>query len=379
MSGGHREVLLIGSMPIRPAANVFETVAAHLGARAPRIPDGETMGWLRAVWKSHAENPDLEPYGSTRLNGESDMPVPLYRLRAGRTARQIKLGPYGYGENARSAYEAFRRLKDEGKVPASTRYQVTLPGPGTTAYVIQMDAADLLPLAREALLRESEAVMREVPADELCIQLDVAMEAEHEEYLRRPQDFDTPVQKVFHWTHDQMAESVAWLADRIPPAVELGFHICSIWHHWPKGGQDNAVLVETANALSARISRPISYIQIPIIPEHDAPAHYAPFKTLKLHPETRLNLGLINLCDGVEGAKRRMALAKGAVAEFGVSFYCGLGMPPVDPLSRYNIPEAQSATAPRKPAAGTQNPGLLRAMPETFDEVLELHRRISDL
>jgi len=49
---------------------------------------------------------------------------------------------------------------------------------------------------------------------DLALQLDVAMEAEHEEYLRRPDAFETPVQTVFHWTHAQMADSVAWLANR---------------------------------------------------------------------------------------------------------------------------------------------------------------------
>ena len=63
-----REVLLVGSVPLRPAAKVFETVAAHLGALAPRIPDGEMMGWLREVWASHARNPGLEPAG--KLKGQ---------------------------------------------------------------------------------------------------------------------------------------------------------------------------------------------------------------------------------------------------------------------------------------------------------------------
>jgi len=39
-----REVLLVGSVPLAPAAAVFETVAQHLGALAPRIPDGEQIG-----------------------------------------------------------------------------------------------------------------------------------------------------------------------------------------------------------------------------------------------------------------------------------------------------------------------------------------------
>ena len=172
-----------------------------------------------------------------------------------------------------------------------------------------MDAEVLLPIARAALWGEIEGILKAIPAEDLTIHLDVAMEAEKEEYVRRPQDFDTPIQTAFYWTHEQMADSVAWLANRVPVEVELGFHICSIWHHWPDSGQDNAVLVDTANGLSRRITRPIAYIHIPLIPEHDKPEDYAPFKQLALHPETKLILGLVNLADGLEAPRRDHACA----------------------------------------------------------------------
>jgi hypothetical protein len=90
------------------------------------------------------------------------------------------------------------------------------------------------------------------------------MEAEHEEYLRRRVPMELPIQEAFHWTQAHMADSVAWLANRIPPDVEL-------WHHYPEFGQDNAVLLDTANAVLGRMTRPVGYIHIPIIPEHDQP------------------------------------------------------------------------------------------------------------
>ena len=68
MSGQPREVLLVGSVPLRPAAKVFEAVGAHLGPLAPRIPDGEMMGWLREVWASHARNPARRKPRNGRAN-----------------------------------------------------------------------------------------------------------------------------------------------------------------------------------------------------------------------------------------------------------------------------------------------------------------------
>jgi len=373
-----RPVLLIGSVPLRPAAKVFETVVAHLGTLAPRIPDGEMMGWLRNVWRSHAENPALQQVAIAKLNGRATSGVPIYRPKPG--AGALKLGPYGYAENAAASYAEFKRLRDDGTIPPGTRMQVTIAGPGTTCFGIQVEPDVLLPIARAALSAEIEQILAAIPARDLTIHLDVAMEAEKEEYLRRPDAFDTPVQAAFYWTHEQMADSVASLANAIPADVELGFHICSIWHHWPDSGQDNAVLVDTANALSRRITRPIGYIHIPVIPEHDRAEHYAPFKALALHPETTLFLGLVNLADGLDGAKRRIALAETAVLDFGVAMFCGLGMPPVaggyEAQRRgLGLQAIKSATEGQAPA----HPGLRRATPETIGDVLDLHRQIAEL
>jgi hypothetical protein len=375
-----REVLLVGSVPLRPVSKVFETVARHLGDLAPRIPDGEMMGWLRNIWRSHAENPALQQVGIAKLNGRATVGCPIYRLKDGLPPEALKLGPYGYVANAVASYAEFRKLRDSGKIPAGTRMQVTLPGPGTTSYIIQMDAATLLPIARAALWQEIEGILDAIPPEDLTIHLDVAMEAEKEEYLKRPGAFDTPIQTTFYWTREQMTESVAWLADQIPAQAELGFHICSIWHHWPDSGQDNAVLVDTANALSARIRRPIAYVHIPIIPEHDKAEDYAAFGQLRLHPETRLILGLVNLQDGLEGARQRIALAEQVVSDFGIAMFCGLGMPPAEggfeaQRRALGLQPIRSAFPPEAPA----HPGLRRATPETVGEVLDLHRRIAEL
>lgn len=151
------------------------------------------MGWLRNVWRSHAENPALHQIAIAKLNGRAASGVPIYRLKPGVSAEDLKLGPYGYGRNAGASYAEFKRLRDEGKIPAATRMQVTMPGPGTTSFGVQLDADVLLPIAGDALWGEIEAVLTVIPANDLTIHLDVAMESEKEEYLRRPEVFDTPI------------------------------------------------------------------------------------------------------------------------------------------------------------------------------------------
>jgi len=364
MSRTSREVLLVGSVPLPSASAVFETVSKHLGSLVSRIPDGEQIGWSSAVMRTVARHEAFEISRQVPLNAGGKDPMNIFKLKHGHSIQE--LGPYGYAANAAASYSAFKQLRDRGVVLAGTRYQVTLPGPGTSTFFIELPADVLLPLARQALRQEIEEIVRTIPGKDLAIQLDIAMEAEHEEYLRRPQDFDQPLHTVFHWSLAQMAESVAWLANTIPEGVELGFHICSIWHHDPSAGQDNAVLVDIANAILQRVARRVDYVHIPVIPEHSR-VDMEPFGRLQRKPETKLFLGLINVVDGVEGARRRIADAEQYVSDFGVGSYCGLGRPAT---ATSRAPTAHSAPP---------IPALRRATAETIGSVLDLHRSVAEL
>jgi hypothetical protein len=320
-----REVLLVGSVPLRPASAVFAAVGRRLAGLVKRIPDGDQHGWLLAASSTFGANQALEPDRRVRLSRDG-MEVQLYRLRAGWTADGVTLGPYGYAKTAASSYAEFRRLRSAGLISQDVRFQVTLPGPGTSAYMIGLPADQLLPIARRALAREIRDIVAAIPKQDLTIQLDIAMEAEHEEWLRNPDVFDTPIHREFHWTLEEMTESAAWLADQVPTDVELGFHICSIWHHYQLGGQDNAVLVDTVNAIASRVTRSIDYVHVPTIPEH-AVADFAPLSRLSLAPDTTLFVGVVHATDGVSGAVRRMRDVAAVVPEFGIASFCGFGLP----------------------------------------------------
>jgi hypothetical protein len=359
-----REVLLVGGVPLRPAAAVFETVAGVLGPHLPRIPDGDQRGWILAAVESFRNNEALEPTASVEIS-DGGVQVPTYGLRAGRSAADLRLGPYGYGEVARSSYADFTALRDRGVVPSGTRFQVTMPGPGTSAFMVQLPPEELLPIARAALAEEIRQIAEVVPAHDLAVQIDIAMEAVHEEYIRRPEDFDTSVHETFHWTQEQMAESAAWLADHVPADAELGFHICSIWHHYQPGGQDNTVLVSTANAGTQRVQRRVDYLHMPTIPEHGE-EDFAPLRDLEIAPETTVYLGLIHRSDGIEDAKRRMAAAKTSLPEFGVASFCGLGNPgAVKPPSDVRVGEALHEE--------------MRTRESDIEDVLKLHRAVATL
>src|SRR5215831_21011032 len=111
-----REVYLVGSVPLRPASRVFQTVTEHLGGLVRRIPDGEQQGWLRPIWEHLATNDSLEVVSQVPLNPYAGARLDVYQLRPGRTADDLRLGPYGIARNARDSYAQFRELRAAGTI-----------------------------------------------------------------------------------------------------------------------------------------------------------------------------------------------------------------------------------------------------------------------
>lgn len=61
-------------------------------------------------------------------------------------------------------------------------------------------------------------------------------------------------------------------------------------------------------------------------------AYFAPLRSLHLHPETELYLGLVHITGGVEGTLERIKAAQQFVSDFGVATECGFGRRPPDTI-----------------------------------------------
>jgi hypothetical protein len=341
-----REILLTGSVPLKPASKVFEVVSNCVGAHLRRMPDGEQAGWVGTVRGAIARLDAFEPGTVSRIGTVASFsrPMQMLRLKPGRSAADLDLGELGFARNALASYAEFRKLKAAGTIPRNVRYQATVAGPATTGGTLELPEDELLPLVERSLAREIAAIAEGIPHDELAIQLDLAVEVEKEEFIRRPQAFDTPVFAIRRFTLEGTTDSVARLANAIPPDVELGFHLCALWHVYKGAGQDLRVHVDYANALARKVKRSIAYFHLPTTPEF-AGKDFEPLRGLELAPETKLFLGLIHAEDGLEGARRRVRAAQAVLPDFGVGHFCGL----------------------RQLGAG----------PETVEPMLELHRDVA--
>jgi hypothetical protein len=317
-----RSILLVGSIPLASAEEVFSAVAGALGTLAPRIPDGETgdrLGWI-AWTRIHLRTlPALEAIGK---RGE---PGPRFRIRDG--ARDIDLGPLQYAPVAIQSYAQFRALKAQGKIPAGTRFQVSLPTPFGIVFGLfpDSDLATIWRLYEQRTLAEIAALTAAIPAQELALQWDIAVETIS--VLADPDNKQG-------LTAEAVAQSIAQLSNAIPAAVELGLHICygDRDHHHFIEPKDFGTATAFANRLFDLIQRPIGWLHLPVPKDRDDDAYFAPLDGLKPRTGTQLYLGLVHLGDGIEGATRRMAAASRFVKAYGIATECGLGRRPAETI-----------------------------------------------
>lgn len=314
---------LVGSVPLANAEVVFRTVAAALGDRLRRIPDGETgprSDWI--VWQLPVltSQPLLEvvPPGP-----DNWLPLPRVRLGEGAHPEQVTLQALGYAEAAVASYHVFARLKRDGVVPIACRFQVSLPTPlaPISAFVVPEHQGLLEPVYEAALLGELRTILRDIPHDQLAIQWDTRFEF-------------GMLEGVFHvWFDDVkggILERLLRLSRQVPADVELGYHLCygDVKHRHFKEPVDAGKLVDVANALAASLGRPLNWIHLPVPRDRFDEAYYAPLRDLRLRPETELYLGLVHHTDGVEGTSRRIEIARRVISGFGIATECGWGRRP---------------------------------------------------
>ena len=315
-----RGVHLVGSVPLASTEVVFRTIAAAIGDRLRRLPDGETgprSDWI--VWQLpiFTAQPALEIVPPAP---QSWRPLPRVRLADERHPEEVRFEALGYADAAIASYRTFARLKRDGVVPVACRFQVSLPTPlaPVCAFVVPEHQHLLEPLYEAQLLAELAVILQEVPHDQLAIQWDTNFEFGMLEGV-------FPV-----WFDDVkggILERLLRLSRDVPQDVELGYHFCygDVQHRHYTEPADAGRLVEIANALTASLGRPLSWLHMPVPRPRVDDAYYAPLSELRLRAETELYLGLVHYTDGVDGTLCRMAAASRFVSGFGVATECGWG------------------------------------------------------
>lgn len=312
--------LLVGSIPLGNAAEVFGAISSTLGRYLSRLPDGETgerSNWIAWQRKVFAAVPQLEP---TEKRERDYQLSPPFRLKPSAKAEDVVFGPLGFYDEAIRSYSAFTRLKSEGVIAAGKRFQLCLPTPFAPAFsfIAYQSQNEIYPRYEAAVLSELTAIAKAIPANELAVQWDIATEMSIWEELYVPTFTD--------W-RNEVIRRIVRLGEAVPEGAELGYHLCygSMNNkHW-KEPVDTGKLVEVANLVTGLQQRHIDWWHLPVPIDRDDVAYFAPLAHFERSPATELYLGLLHLSDGVSGAMRRATAARQFVNSFGISAECGLG------------------------------------------------------
>ena len=314
---------LVGSVPLADSEAVFREVSARMPGRLRRVPDGETgirTNWIQWQFPLLLEVPDFAP--------ADEQPGPFgarLQLKRRLASSEIEFPELGYRAAAVESYEVFSRLKREGLIGAGIRFQVCLPTPLAVIHLrfIPRDQEAVELAYERRMLEELDGMLHVIPADELAIQWDTAVEFAILEGL---------LPSFLAHPEADIVERLVRLGNDVPAGTELGYHLCygDVEHRHFVEPADTAKLLAIANGVCGGVERAVDWIHLPVPKGRSDAAYFAPLAQLELQEYTDLYLGLVHLTDGIDGTNERIAAAQEVVAEFGVATECGFGRRPAE-------------------------------------------------
>ena len=333
-TGGGLAVHMIGSLPLPDAETAFRTVGQALGSHMHCLPDGETgrrTRWISFINDQLKAHPDLEidptvpPFDFTQWDGKVVYTVERRRIREGVDPAGLAFAT-GYADDAIHNYDTFRRLKAEGAIPASVKYQICMATPLAIAYNFMSPNAhgDFVPAYTAHLRDEFGRIADTLPHGEIAYQWDVCPEVlMWEGYYEQPEGW-----------REQILDSLGGIGDLVPEDIDLGYHLCygSPQDEHMVQPKDLGVCVEMANGISGAVGRSVQFIHMPVPKDRSDEAYFRPLTDLALGEGTALYLGLVHGVDP-EGNARKLAEARKFAAVSGIAAECGLGRGDPDALA----------------------------------------------
>lgn len=323
-----RNIHLVGSVPMANAREVFGKVSAALGPRIKRLPDGETGArgdWITWLEPAFSGNPAFVKSGEFFRVHAGGTGRERYTLKPGSRAQDVRFTNLFYADIAKQSYADFRQLKQAGKIPAATKFQIDLVPAHSVIWLFLVDAlhAPVDPLYNEALKREIDKIAAAIPHDELAIQFDVASAV----FARLERNEASSYGRTKAEMQETFANILVELGNSVPANVDLLYHLCygDSNHRHVVEPTDMSDMVEFANRVSRQIARPVQLVHMPVPHNRSDEAYFEALQRLELRPETELCLGLVHYTDGVEGTKQRLATAKKYAGNFAIATECGFG------------------------------------------------------
>jgi hypothetical protein len=326
------DLLLVGSLPADSTENALRAAGELFGDLVFALPDGETGP--RAGWVSYERERLVRPNPAVDTVQETASPTglprhayetPVFKIRAD-AGGKLHWDSWPRIDDAIASYQVFRRLREDGVLPAGVRFQIGLPFPSSALNGFKADFASDYPVAEPAfedlVARELRRLTEAIPPGDLAVQWDVCYEV-------------LDIEGVLAWTApgawERFTGPVGRLTRLIPDEVLVGYHLCyGTFPEWPMyEARDMSLLVRMANHAVANSGRTVDWLHLagPRYLRSEDDGFFAPLADLE-PGDARIYLGIILPIDGVPGLIRRKTTASRHLADFGVAMYCGFGRQP---------------------------------------------------
>jgi hypothetical protein len=337
-----QDLLLVGSIPLETAEEVFRVFGGALGRRLSYMPDGEIgerQYWIDGLaYRVLNGHPDLE---TLRRPAPDENGVEQWRPRGLHDQFQFRVRPgvdkvrfgdpgwrLGYTRDAISSYYIFRQLKKEGVLPAHLRLQVSLPltySAVTSFFPDPEDHPRIVPGFTEALGAEVRKMIEKIPPSDLAIQWDLAVENRYLETTLARDGLAAAEKEALRL----MAPSRE-ISPHIPREVPLGYHTCfGTLNGWPsRQPKDLTGSVLLVNAAVASSDRPVDFVHIPTLGS-SGDEFFKPLANLRIGG-ARVYLGLIHHLNGFQ-VREQIQTARKYLPGFGIAAPCGFGRAPARP------------------------------------------------
>jgi methionine synthase II (cobalamin-independent) len=313
---------LVGGLKAPDAETAMRMAAGTLGRHLHAVTDGETgersqwifwqlnkLGAIDGIEASGlGENPDAD--------NEDYRAFPQLTVDASVTALPPRA--LGYADAAEASYAIYRRLRDEGVIPAGVKFQVSIPTPYATvvAWVALEQQERFLPVYAEAIAREVADIAAAIDHDDLVVQYDVAVEIGALTGSFRAAG-DLGDKRV-------VIEALRRALDDVPEGVERGLHLCygDYKHQHFTVPPDLSLCVEVANGVGAAAD----FIHMPVDRDTGREAAYhEPLRDLSPVPG-RLALGVVDYEGDAQRTRELIAAASEGSGgmRFAVATECGM-------------------------------------------------------
>ena len=322
-----------GSVNLDDAESVMREIAARIPSGLRRIPDGETGdrgNWIYFQLQKFLQLPWLVP---TRpldaADGEYDQ-LPQLRLADGTDPAQVSWPDLGYADAYLGSYKVFAALREQGVIPPGVRFQVEYPTPlaSISGYIVPEQQQALLDSYERAMFADLGRLLAAVPANEVAVQWDVAVE-----FGILEEAFAPGGAQAF----DAIIAALARCVDQVPAGIPVGLHLCygDYGHQHFMQPESLALQVRVLNAVTTAAGRPVSFVSFTVPQDQREESYFAPLAGLAADPVTELNFALVpyhpaEQAQGTTGDLVRfidaaLAASPGGRRDWGVCTECGMG------------------------------------------------------